>query len=181
MRLPEDRSLQRRTPRSQSANACIADVLPELFGPTKTTGLPRAISTSLNRLKLRTVSLVSTGYRSSRRCLRLKAGLCRRRTAIRNHCPKFQELIFPRLWVGAARWRCCDGPARLTRILRFHPASMGGWGVRLGIRRAMTPPRRGADPARGAPAFRTLDRDVPRVTDREDVGSGRDRRYRTRR
>ena len=64
--LPEYFSFQCRTPRSHSASACIADVLPELFGPTKTTGLPSSISTSLSRLKLRTVSLVSIFGRSFR-------------------------------------------------------------------------------------------------------------------
>ena len=37
----------------------MAEVLPELLGPTNTTGLPSSTSTSSNRLKFRTVSLVS--------------------------------------------------------------------------------------------------------------------------
>ena len=37
----------------------MADVLPELLGPMKTTGLPSSISTDSKRLKLRTVRWVS--------------------------------------------------------------------------------------------------------------------------
>ena len=37
----------------------MAEVLPELFGPMKTTGLPRSTTSSPKRLKFRTVSLVS--------------------------------------------------------------------------------------------------------------------------
>ena len=52
-------SFQRLRPTSQSANACMAEVFPELLGPMKTTGLPRSISTSPKRLKFRMTSLVS--------------------------------------------------------------------------------------------------------------------------
>ena len=40
----------------------MTEVLPELFGPMNTTGLPRSTSTVPKRLKLRTVSLVSMRY-----------------------------------------------------------------------------------------------------------------------
>ena len=60
---PERRSFQRFSPMSQSANACSTDVLPELLGPMKTTGLPSSTSTSPKRLKLRMVIFVSIGDR----------------------------------------------------------------------------------------------------------------------
>ena len=56
-------SFHLRKPNSQSARAWSADVLPELFGPMKTTGLASGISTSQNRLKFRIVSLVSIAFR----------------------------------------------------------------------------------------------------------------------
>ena len=57
--LPARFSFQRFSPMSQSASACMAEVLPELFGPMKTTGLPSSTTSSPKRLKFRTVSLVS--------------------------------------------------------------------------------------------------------------------------
>ena len=56
---PDRFSFQRLRPMSHKASACMAEVLPELLGPMKTTGLPSSISTSPKRLKLRMVSLVS--------------------------------------------------------------------------------------------------------------------------
>ena len=56
---PDRFSFQRSRPIFQSARACRAEVLPELLGPMKTTGLPSSISTRSKRLKLRRVSLVS--------------------------------------------------------------------------------------------------------------------------
>ena len=50
------------SPLSQSASACKAEVLPELLGPTKTTGLPSSISTTSKRLKLQMVR--SGGHRA---------------------------------------------------------------------------------------------------------------------
>ena len=58
---PDRFSFQRRSPMSHNASACIAEVLPELLGPIKTTGLPSSISTEPKRLKLRIVRLVSMG------------------------------------------------------------------------------------------------------------------------
>ena len=57
---PPRHSFQRLRPMSHNASACIAEVLPELFGPMKTTGLPSSTSTSSKRLKLRMVRFVST-------------------------------------------------------------------------------------------------------------------------
>ena len=57
--LPERFSFQRISPTFHNASACMAEVLPELFGPMKTTGLPNSISTSPKHLKLLMVSFVS--------------------------------------------------------------------------------------------------------------------------
>jgi len=53
-------STQIRRPTSQSAKACRAVVLPELFGPIKTTVFPSSISISSSRLKFLTRRFVST-------------------------------------------------------------------------------------------------------------------------
>ena len=47
------------SPISQKSSACNAVVLPESFGPIKTTGFPNSISTSPKFLKLRQISFVS--------------------------------------------------------------------------------------------------------------------------
>ena len=52
-------SFQRLRPISHRASACKAVVLPELFGPMKTTGLPSSTSTSPKHLKLRQINFVS--------------------------------------------------------------------------------------------------------------------------
>ena len=52
-------SFQRLMSISHKANACMAEVFPELFGPMKTTGFPNSTSTSPKRLKLRIVRLAS--------------------------------------------------------------------------------------------------------------------------
>ena len=57
--VPERLAFQRAKPTSHRANAWSAEVLPELLGPTKTTGLPSSTSSSEKRLKLRIVSFVS--------------------------------------------------------------------------------------------------------------------------
>ena len=59
---PERFSFHRLRPISQRANACMAEVFPELFGPMNATGLPSSISTSSKRLKFRMVSLVSIAH-----------------------------------------------------------------------------------------------------------------------
>ncbi len=62
---PERLSFQRFSPMSQRAKACRAVVLPELFGPMNTTGLPRSIFTVSKLLKFRMMSVVSIGQTSS--------------------------------------------------------------------------------------------------------------------
>jgi hypothetical protein len=57
--LPARFSFQRRSPMFQSASAWSAVVFPELLGPTKTTGFPSSICTSLNCLKFLITSFVS--------------------------------------------------------------------------------------------------------------------------
>ena len=52
-------SFQRLSPISHRVSACKAVVLPELFGPMKTTGFPNSTSISPKRLKLRQISFVS--------------------------------------------------------------------------------------------------------------------------